>query len=155
MRRKHYEKEIKAGDASGLTAGIVVSRFNEDITKGLLKGALATLKEWKVKSANITTVWVPGSFELPYGCQKLILDKRPDIVIALGCVLKGETKHDEYIANAVAHGLMRLSLDYKLPVAFGVLTPNTLEQAKARSEGKFNKGREAALAALEVALLKS
>jgi 6,7-dimethyl-8-ribityllumazine synthase len=134
--------------------GIVVSRFNEDITTGLLKGALATLKEWKVKPANITTIFVPGSFEIPYGCQKLIMNKRPDVVIALGCIIKGETKHDEYIANAVSHGIMRLSLDYKIPVMFGVLTPNNLEQAKARSVGKFNKGREAALAALETALLK-
>lgn len=153
MQRKHYEKDVKARDASALTVGVVVSRFNEDITKGLLKGALATLKEWKVKSDNITTVWVPGSFELPYGCQKLLDTKRPDVVVALGCILKGETKHDEYIANAVSYGIMRLSLDYKIPIMFGVLTPNTLEQAKARSTGKFNKGREATLAALETALL--
>lgn len=153
MQRKHYEKDVKARDASHLSVGIVVSRFNEDITKGLLKGALATLKEWKVKSSNVTTVWVPGSFEIPYGCQKLILGKRPDVVIAIGCIIKGETKHDEYIANAVSYGIMRLSLDHKVPIMFGVLTPNTLEQAKARSTGKFNKGREAALAALETALL--
>jgi 6,7-dimethyl-8-ribityllumazine synthase len=154
MQRKHYEKETKARDASHLSVGIVVSRFNEDATKGLLKGALATLAEWKVKRGNITTLYVPGSFEIPYGCQKLMNSKRFDAIIALGCILKGETKHDEYIANAVSYGIMRLSLDYKIPIAFGVLTPNTLEQAKARSSGKFNKGREAALAALETALLR-
>ncbi len=120
-----------------------------------MKGALATLKEWKVKPANITTMHVPGSFELPYGIQKLIMTTRPDVVIAIGCIIKGETKHDEYIAHAVSQGIIRLTLDYKIPIAFGVLTPNTLEQAKARSTGKFNKGREAALAALECAFLKS
>ena len=153
MQRKHYERQVKARDASKLSIGIVVSRFNEDITEGMLTGALKTLAEWKVKRANITVLRVPGSFEIPYGCQKLILKKRPDVVIALGCIIKGETKHDEYIAHAVSYGIMRLSLDYKIPVMFVVLTPNTLEQAKARSSGRSNKGREAALAALETALL--
>jgi 6,7-dimethyl-8-ribityllumazine synthase len=152
MQRKHYEKDVKAKDASHLSVGIVVSRFNEDITKGLLKGALATLAEWKVKKADITILYVPGSFELPFGCQKLMNAKRFDVIIALGCILKGETKHDEYIANAVSYGIMRLSLDYKIPIMFGVLTPNTLEQAKARSSGKFNKGREAVLAALQTVI---
>ena len=150
MQRDHYQKERKIRDASKRRFGIVVSDFNADITSGLLEGALATLKSWKVKDSNITVTHVPGGFELPIGCLTLLKKKKYDALIALGCVIKGETKHDEYIANAVAQGLMRLSLDKGLPIAFGVLTPNTLEQAKARSMGPANKGIEAALAVLEL-----
>lgn len=152
MRRKRPEK-TKKHNASRLRVGVVVSKYNSDITGELLKGALNTLRDYHVPERNITVVEVPGSFEIPYGCLALIKKKKPHAIIALGCVLKGETKHDEYIASAVSHGIMDLSLDHNIPISFGVLTPNTLAQARTRSRGKYNKGVEAALAALESALL--
>ena len=155
MQRKHYTKRQAAGDASLLTIGVVVSQFNSDITGTMLEGALATLRAWKVKDRNIHICRVPGSFEIPLGCAKLLRarGKKPDALIALGCVLRGETKHDEYISLAVSHALQRLMLDYHVPIGFGVITPNNLAQAKARSRGKANKGIEAAIAALRMALL--
>ena len=156
MQRKHYAKEIKARDASNRTIGIVVSRFNEDITERMLAGALETLAAWKVRTEHITIVRVPGSFEIPYGCLTLLKkSKKPDAIIALGCIIKGETKHDRYLAMAASQGIMHLSLTYGVPIAFGVITPNTLAQANARAKGNTNKGREAAQAALESALLTS
>ncbi len=135
-----------------MRVSIAVSDFNTDITSGLLVGALDVLEEWGVKEKNIRVIRVPGAFELPLGCRKLLRAKtKPDAVIALGCVIKGETKHDEYISNAVAHALQDLMLSYGIPIGFGVITPNTLVQAKARSRGAANKGREAAIAALEMA----
>jgi 6,7-dimethyl-8-ribityllumazine synthase len=154
MQRKHYDKEVERKDASKLRVGVVVSRFNEDITGRMREGALDTLRGWGVKEKNITVVHVPGSFELPLAAVKLIKAKKPHAVIALGCVIKGDTDHDKYIADSVSHGLMRLSLDHAIPVSFGVITTNTLEQAVVRSTGKTNKGPEAAIAALESALLK-
>jgi 6,7-dimethyl-8-ribityllumazine synthase len=154
MQRKHYAKKVATGNASRLSVGIVVSRFNEDITAPMLEGALATLAAWKVRKTNIRIVHVPGSFEIPFGCVKLLRARRkkPDVLVALGCVLKGETKHDEYISLAVSHALQRLMLDYRVPIGFGIITPNTLAQAKARAHGKENKGAEAAQAALEMAV---
>lgn len=150
MQRAQYAKEKATGNASRLKVGIAVSEFNSDITGAMLAGALETLREWKVPERVITIVHVPGSFELPLACAKLI-KKKADVVIALGCVIKGETKHDEYISNAVAHGLTRLMLDTGIPIGFGVITPNNLAQAKARSRGTANKGIEAAVAALRMA----
>lgn len=150
MQRGEYQKAREAKDGSKLSIGIVVSSFNTDITEPMLEGALATLKEWSVKDENITVFRVPGSFELPYGCLKLIKEKRPDGIIAIGCVIKGDTEHDRYIATATADGLMRLTLDHALPISFGVITTNTLEQAQIRSTGETNKGKEAALAVLEL-----
>ncbi len=154
MQRRHYEKEQEKRDASKLKIGVVVSRFNEDITGRMLDGALETLRAWGVKEKNIRVVHVPGSFEIPFGALKLIKKMKPHAVIALGCVIKGDTDHDKYIADAVSHGIMRLSLDNMIPVSFGVITTNNLEQAVVRSTGKTNKGPEAAAAALESALLK-
>lgn len=153
MQRGEYEKERKAGDGSRLRVGIVASSFNEDITGPMLEGAKETLREWGVKEGNIDVVRVPGSFEIPYGCLTLINRKKPDAIVAIGCVIKGETEHDRYIASAAADGIMNLMLAHKVPISFGVITTNTLEQAKARSQGVTNKGHEAALAALEMALL--
>lgn len=148
-------KEFSAGkpkDASKLHVGIVVARFNGDITRALLDGARATLRTWKVKDANIQILHVPGAFEIPLGCAKL-LKKKFDCILALGCVIKGETKHDEYISHAVAQGLTRLMLDTGVPIGFGVITPNNLAQARARARGKANHGAAAARAALEMALV--
>ena len=156
MQRDHYTQQRQARDGSKLRIGIVVSEFNHDITFGMLDGALETLSKWKVAEKNIKVKHVPGGFELPLGCKKLMQQKlkgkKFDALIALGCILKGETKHDEYIANAVAQGLTQLQLETGTPIAFGVLTPNTLAQAQERSRGKTNKGIEAALASLEMAL---
>jgi 6,7-dimethyl-8-ribityllumazine synthase len=154
MQRKHYEKEVVRRDASNLKVGVAVSRFNEDITGRMRAGCLETLRAWGVKERNITVVEVPGSFELPFSCAKLIKKIKPHAVVALGCIIKGDTDHDRYIASAVADGLMRLSIDHAIPVAFGVITTNDLQQAVVRSTGAANKGPEAAIAALESALLK-
>jgi 6,7-dimethyl-8-ribityllumazine synthase len=152
MQRAHYAKKTTTGDASRLKIGIAVSGFNDDITGSMLAAALKTLREWQVPEKAITVMQVPGSFELPLASMKLI-KKKVDVVIALGCIIKGETKHDEYIANAVAHGLTQLMLETGVPIGFGVITPNTLAQAKARSRGKANKGIEATIAALRMALV--
>lgn len=152
MQRDQYEKETLPQDASALTVGIIVSEFNSDITEGMLAGARETFAAWKVKDENITVRHVPGAFELPLGCAQLLKEKKYDLLIALGCVIKGETKHDEYISHAVSQAIMRLQLETLVPIGFGVITPNTLEQAQARSAGKANKGSEAAIAALRMAL---
>jgi 6,7-dimethyl-8-ribityllumazine synthase len=149
MRRNNA---VTAKKVTGLTktrVGIVVSDYNSDITYALRDGARDVLRESGLKEANITEVHVPGGFEIPLACSRLLASKKYDAVIALGCVIKGETKHDEYISHSVAHALQSLMLMYNKPVAFGVLTPNTLEQAQARAvTGEGNKGREAATAAL-------
>ncbi len=140
-------------DASKLKIGVVVSRFNEDITGRMRDAALETLRQWGVKESNIKLLEVPGSFELPFACQMLIKKMKPHAVIALGCVIKGDTDHDKYIASAVSDALMQISVTHMLPVSFGVITTNNLEQAVIRSTGSTNKGAEAALAALQSALL--
>jgi len=154
MRRKELTKKVKARDASALSVGIVVSQFNSDITARMLAGAHAVLRAWKVKERNVHISRVPGSFEIPFGCLQLLKREKPDAIITLGCIIKGETRHDEYLASAVSHGIMRLSLEHNVPISFGVITTNNLEQATARSRGGTNKGAEAAVAALEMALLK-
>lgn len=154
MQRKEYARERQKGDASKLRIGVVASRFNEDITSAMLEGALSTLRAWRVAERNIDIVRVPGSFEIPFACRMLLAGKqKPSAVIALGCIIKGETEHDRYIASAVSDGIMALSLEYGAPISFGVITTNTLAQAKARSTGRANKGIEAASAALEMGLL--
>lgn len=150
-------KEFLAGeakDASKLRVGVVVARFNSDITESLLSGAKEALAAWKVREKNIRVVHVPGSFEIPLAVMRFAKTKKYDCVVALGCIIKGETKHDEYIAHAVANGLQRVMLDTGVPVSFGVLTPNTLAQAEARSRGETNHGASAARAALEMALAR-
>lgn len=141
-------------DASRLVVGLAVAEFNKDITSALLEGAFATLREWQVKEENVRVLRVPGSFEVPFAAQKLLKSEpRPDAVIALGCIVKGETDHDKYLAASVTDALMRLSLDFSTPVASGIITANALEQAVARTKGEMNRGREAAVAALSTALL--
>ena len=153
MQRKEYAKQRVTGNAVKLRVGIVVSRFNTDITESMLGGARATLREWKVKDANVHVVHVYGSFEIPLASARLIRKKKLDALIAIGCIIKGETRHDEYLARAATDGLMRVSLDTNVPVGFGIITTNNLAQARARSRGAANKGSEAAVAALEAALL--
>ena len=140
--------------ATGRRFAVVVSTFNKDITDGLLRGAHAALAEAGVKSADITVVRVPGAFEIPLAARRLARSGRYDAIVCLGCVIKGETMHFEYIASAVSHGIMAVSADTGIPVAFGVLTTLTEEQAVARSvDGPDNKGREAALSAVEMVTL--
>jgi 6,7-dimethyl-8-ribityllumazine synthase len=133
---------------------IVVSTFNKDITDGLLRGARSALTDAGASSADITVVRVPGAFEIPFIARRLARTGRYDAVVCLGCVIKGETMHFEYIASAVSHGLMAVGADTGVPVTFGVLTALTEEQAVARSvDGPDNKGREAALSAVEMVTL--
>ena len=140
--------------AAGYRFAIVVSRFNQEITEGLLMGARAALESAQVRADDMTVVRVPGAFEIPSTARRLADTGRFDAVICLGCVIKGETMHFEYIASAVSQGIMDVGTATGIPVTFGVLTTNTADEAMARAgEGPANKGREAAVAALEMARL--
>ena len=140
--------------ATGCRFAIVVSRFNEDITSGLLSGARLALVDAGVSDEDVTVIHVPGAFEIPVAALHAAQQGDVDAVICLGCLIKGDTMHFEYIAEAAAHGIMNVSVSTGVPVAFGVLTAMTDEQAVVRSApGEGNKGREAALAAIEMATL--
>lgn len=152
MQRKNVKKQA-GKDGSKLKIGVVVSTYYDDITGRMLVGALQTLKEWNVSEKNTTIVRVAGSFEITYGVLSLLKRKKYDAIITLGCIIKGETSHDEFIAHAVAQGIVNMMIEYKTPISFGVVTTNDLPQAVVRSTGKNNKGIESALAALEAALL--
>ena len=135
--------------------GIVVSDYNSDITYSLLSACIQTLQDHQVVEENITVWHVPGAFELPLAAQKMVEDT-PELnaVICIGCVITGETKHDDYINQAVAQAIMQLGITYSLPIIFGILTPRTYEQALARAGGEHgNKGIEAAISALRMAEL--
>lgn len=139
-------------DASCLRIGIVVSRFNEFITEQLAKGALETLEKHGCPEDNVRFVKVPGAWELPVVAKALA--ETCDAVIALGAVVRGETPHFEYVAAGAANGLRQVSIETGVPIAFGVLTTNDLQQAMDRAGGKSgNKGTEAAEAAIELANL--
>lgn len=148
-----YNKdEVPSGDRCSF--GIVVSEWNSEITDALLQGAMSTLIENGTDEKDIHVYHVPGSFELPFGASELIRKKKFDAIICLGCIIQGETRHFEFIADAVANGIMQVGLKTEIPVIFGVLTTNNLEQAKERSGGKVgNKGVEAAVTALKMANL--
>jgi len=140
--------------ATGCRFAIVVSRFNVEITSGLLSGARSALLEAAVNEEDVTVIHVPGAFEIPVAALHAAQAGRFDAVICLGCLIKGDTMHFEYIAEAASQGIMNVSVSTGVPVAFGVLTTMTDEQAIARSApGDGNKGREAALAAIEMATL--
>jgi len=133
---------------------VVVSRFNAEVTDGLLAGALSALDAAGVTADARTIVRVPGAFELPVTAQRLAESGRFDAVVCLGCLIKGDTMHFEYLAEAVSQGLSRVALDSGVPVAFGVLTTLTDEQALERARpGEANKGAEVARAAVEMASL--
>lgn len=139
-------------DAAPFTFGIVVSEWNTRITHALYQGCFETLLKHGATEENIHSLQVPGSFELPAGAKMLAGSRRFDAVICIGCVIKGETKHDEYINHAVATGLTGLSIASGIPFIFGVLTPNTMEQALERAGGSHgNKGIEAAVTAIRMA----
>lgn len=137
--------------AKGMLTGIVVSEWNTVITNALLEGAYSTLIKHGAKKQDIVVKYVPGSFELPLGAQFLFEYEDVDAVICLGCVIQGETRHFEFICNAVANGVLKVGLDYNAPAIFGVLTTNSIEQAMERSGGKHgNKGTEAAISAIKM-----
>ena len=138
----------------GRCFGIVVSRFNEFATKPMLDGALNELRRSGVSEADIHVVWVPGAYEIPLAAQALAGRIRCDGLIAIGCIIRGETVQYEHIARSVADGLQALALEQSIPVGFGVITVENSEQAVDRAGGKHgNKGREAARSSLEMANL--
>ncbi len=140
--------------AKGRKFGIVASRFNDFITKDLVNGCLDTLLRHGVKQEDISLTWVPGAFEIPLLAQRMARSKSIDAVICLAAVIRGSTPHFEYIASEVAKGIARVSLDTGLPVIFGIITADTIEQAIERAGTKDgNKGRDAALNAIEMANL--
>jgi 6,7-dimethyl-8-ribityllumazine synthase len=134
-----------------LRIAVVVSRFNEEVSKRLLRGALAALEEHGVQDPDV--LWVPGSLELPVTALALAERGNHDAIVCLGCVIRGETYHFELVAGQAAAGIMQVQLDTGVPVAFGVLTTEDKEQALARSGPKNNKGTEAAEVAIEMANL--
>lgn len=143
--------EGNIGDISSSKFGIVVSEWNAEVTEALFEGAYDTLIKHGAGKENISKTYVPGSFELSLGSQWLAERTDIDAVIALGCVIQGETKHFDFICEAVAKGITDVSLKYNKPVIFGVLTPNSMQQALDRSGGKHgNKGDEAAITAIKM-----
>lgn len=142
----------KVPDASNMCFGIVVSEWNPEVTGALLDGAVKTLEKHGTIPENIHVKTVPGSFELIYGAQQMCKNDGFDAVIILGCVIRGETPHFDYICEGVTNGISHLNASQNIPVVFGLLTTNDLQQAKDRSGGKLgNKGDECAIVAIKMA----
>lgn len=143
-------------NAKNFRFGIVVSQWNSDITDNLYQGAIQALTENGVLLSNITTIYVPGSYELVYGCKHMIKNQKLDAVIAIGNVIQGETKHFDFVCNAVSQGIKDINLQYDIPTIFCVLTDDNKQQSIERSGGKHgNKGIECAIAAIKMADLKN
>ncbi|MCX2681550.1 6,7-dimethyl-8-ribityllumazine synthase [Galbibacter sp. EGI 63066] len=141
-------------NAKDLRFGIVVSEWNSEITEGLFNGAVSALLDCGAVEENIIRWDVPGSYELVYGAKKMIKKHEPDAIITIGSVIQGETKHFDFVCSAAAQGIKDLNVLYDTPVIFCVLTDNTMQQAIDRSGGKHgNKGTEAAIAAIKMAVL--
>jgi 6,7-dimethyl-8-ribityllumazine synthase len=150
---KIYEGHL---NAKGLKIGIVVSRFNEFITSKLLSGAIDCLERHQLAKDDIEVAWVPGAFEIPIIAKKMAKSGRYDSIICLGTVIRGGTPHFEYVSSEVTKGIGKLSLDLDVPVIFGVLTTDSIEQAIERAGTKAgNKGWEAAMGAIEMSTLIS
>lgn len=148
---KIYEGKLIA---EGLKFGIVVGRFNEFIGGKLLSGAIDGFKRHGVEDENIEIAWVPGAFEIPLVAKKMVNTKKYDAVICLGAVIKGSTPHFDYVSSEVSKGVASVSLETEVPVIFGVLTTDTIEQAIERAGTKAgNKGYDAAVTAIEMANL--
>lgn len=142
-------------NAEGLKIAVVVSRFNETVTERLLKGALDALERAGARQEDVTVVRVPGSFEIPLAAQQLAAAGGFDAMVCLGCLIRGETDHYDFLAREVTRGIARVGLQHQLPAAFGVITAQTVEQALNRAGLKHgNKGVEAAMSAVEMANLK-
>jgi 6,7-dimethyl-8-ribityllumazine synthase len=147
----HYSAHL---DAKGLKFALVVSRYNGLVTKELLDGALDAIERHGGSRADQSVFWAPGAFEIPFIAKMALQHGNYDGVIALGCIMKGQTTNNDLIAGEVVKGLFAIGIEYDVAVGFGVLTPETLEQALDRAGMKMgNKGAEAALAAIEVARL--
>ncbi len=145
------------GDTSDLRIAIICSEWNSDITGRLLDGAKSALEKMGISEKHIRIIDVPGSFELPMGAQMLLdeCDPVPGAVICLGCVIRGETSHFEYVSQSVSQGIKDVSLKYNVPVVFGVLTDDNKEQSLSRSGGIHgNKGEEAAVTAVRMAMIQ-
>ncbi len=139
----------------GRKVGIVYAEWNEEITHALRDGAVKTLLDNGVKENDITVVSVPGSFELIYGASQMVKSNNYDAVIAIGCVIRGDTPHFDYICEGVTAGLAKLNVEYDTPVIFGLITTNNLLQAQERSGGRLgNKGDECAITALQMMALR-
>lgn len=144
-----------SADGSGLRIAVVVARWNSFVTRKLLDGATTTLRESGVLDEAITVAWVPGSFEVPTAASWAARSGRFHAVVCLGAVIRGDTAHFDYVAGGAAEGILRVSLETGVPVVFGVLTCDTVEQALDRAGGKEgHKGQEAALTAIEMANLR-
>ncbi|MFA5164369.1 MAG: 6,7-dimethyl-8-ribityllumazine synthase [Candidatus Omnitrophota bacterium] len=140
--------------AKGKKFAIVISRFNDFISKRLLEGAVDTLLRHGAKESEVEAVWVPGAFEIPLAANKIAKSKKFDAIICLGAVIKGSTPHFEYVSSEAAKGVAKVSMDSGVPVIFGVITAENLEQAIERAGTKDgNKGRDAAMSAIEMANL--
>jgi 6,7-dimethyl-8-ribityllumazine synthase len=139
-------------DATGLRIAVLASRFNETITKSLLEGALSALRRHGLDDASITVAWVPGAFELPLAAKRLAASGEFDAIVCLGAVIRGSTTHYDYVCNQASAGIARAALDTGVPIIFGVLTTENIEQAIERSGTKAgNKGFDSAVAAIEMA----
>lgn len=145
-------KRLWRGELSGqgLKIGIAVSEFNSFVTKNLLEGAKSALRRYGVKENDIDVIWVPGAFELPAAVKALADSQKYDGIIPLGCVIRGQTPHFEYISTACTTGLAQLSVTSHIPIVFGVLTCDTVEQAIERSSPNRNKGIQAAESLLKL-----
>jgi 6,7-dimethyl-8-ribityllumazine synthase len=151
MSHKVFEGRL---DAKGLRFALVISRFNSFITERLLSGALDALERAGAGAEDVEIIRVPGSWEMPLAVSEIARQKRHDAIICLGAVIRGDTPHFDYIAAEAAKGIAQASVDHGVPIAFGVLTTNTLEQAVDRAGAKGgNKGFEAAMSAVEMANL--
>jgi len=149
----NYDKSA-IPNSKHLRFGIVVSEWNTEITENLFKGAEETLLKHGTNKNNIIRLNVPGSFELIYGCKHILQNEKFDAIIAIGCVIQGETKHFDFVCEAVSQGIKDLNILYNVPTIFCVLTDNTLQQSKDRSGGNLgNKGVECAIAAIKMATL--
>lgn len=149
------EHQGTTGSVADNRFAIVVSKYHKSITGKLLDGAIQTLTRHLVSTSQIRVLWVPGAWEIPLAAQYALDSGEFDAVLTLGCVIRGETTHDQHINTAVSNGLGQLSLQYKTPVAFGLLTCNTMDQAIQRAGGDVgNKGAEVADAAVHMLLLR-
>jgi len=150
----NYDKST-IPNTKNLRFGIVVSNWNSDITENLFKGTISTLIENNVSQNDIIRWNVPGSFELIYGCKKMIETQNLDVIIAIGCVIQGQTKHFDFVCQGVTQGIKDLNIKYDIPVIFCVLTDQNKQQSIDRSGGKHgNKGTEAAIVAIKMADLR-
>ena len=152
-KQRGFLNNLPRKNVKGLSIAIVVSEWNSDITNNLYISACKTLISYGVNNSNIKKIVVPGSFELIYGA-KIAYKSKPDVIICLGCVIKGDTDHFKFVCEAVSNGIKDLNIQFSVPVIFGVLTVDNIKQAIKRSENfDNNKGVEAAITAIKMGLL--